>query len=257
MNDYFDDYLKTLHAEASTPGEAAEASKQLLEMHHAIELCCQTKGHCTVLELGVDRGQSTRVFLNALRKRGHLVSIDIRDCRLFEDRDDWTFVKGDSTDANNALQSAPFLEAGIDVLYVDSLHEIKHVMKEIAIWWPFMNTNSQLFFDDISTGPYKLGARKDSASTEINNAEILDYIQRLYFSNTESMSFRVLYGSTGLACITKYSPKGNILSPAIKAPIRRQRWYWGLKRRMGIGKSYKRKEDGSDFLVSIQGEDIK
>lgn len=252
MNDFFDYYVKSLRAEAESTGESAEAAKQLLEMHNVIEAHCAVRGHCTVLELGVDRGQSTRVFLNALRQRGRLVSIDIRDCSLFAAREDWTFVQGDSTDTDNTLQAAPFLKDGIDILYVDSLHELNHVIKETQAWWPLMNADSHLFFDDISTGPYKVGARKDSASTEINNAEILDYIQRLYFSNTESMSLQVLYGSTGLACVTKHSPRGHELLPCTEAPIRRRRWYWGLRRRLGVSKSYDRKEDGSDFLVPIR-----
>ena len=92
-----------------------------------------------ILELGVDKGLSTTVFLQACRmKNGNLVSVDIRDCSEISDSKYWTFVQSDSTDVDNILSKAPFLKEGIDVIYIDSLHNKDHVKKELNSWYPYM-----------------------------------------------------------------------------------------------------------------------
>ena len=48
-----------------------------------------------ILELGVDRGQSTKIFLNAIdgKDDAKLISVDIRDCSKAVDDKNWEFVQ--------------------------------------------------------------------------------------------------------------------------------------------------------------------
>ena len=87
----------------------------------------------------MDRGQSTKVFLNAIHNKveSHLISVDIRDCSDVSDSKLWTFVKMDSTKVLEILRKAPILKKGIDVIYIDSLHTPAHVFKEVYGWFLF------------------------------------------------------------------------------------------------------------------------
>ena len=53
-----------------------------------------------VVELGVDKGQSTKVFLNAIydKPNAKLVSVDIRNCSEAVNSKVWEFVQQDSSD---------------------------------------------------------------------------------------------------------------------------------------------------------------
>lgn len=132
----FQQYIDDLQGYASAQNESRFAAQQLLCLHHdAIK-----RQDPIILELGVDRGQSTKVFLNAIRHglNSHLVSVDIRDCSDITDFERWTFVKSDSADVHTVIQQAPVLKNGIDIIYVDSLHTAEHVYKEIYGYFPYL-----------------------------------------------------------------------------------------------------------------------
>lgn len=245
MADYFESYIDNLRSIAAGSGEAAAAAKQLMMLHSA------ASNAKVVLELGVDRGQSTRVFLNALKGHGHLVSVDIRDCEIFKNRADWLFVQSDSTDVENIVSKAPQLSEGIDIIYVDSLHQVDHVRSEIYRWWPLLKRGGTMFFDDISSGPYLIGSRKDSYATEINNRKINELIQRIYFANTANSDLVYHYGSTGIGVLKKSGDASDNLNEDVGVPQRRRRWLWRVLKLLRIYRGYNRVEDGSDFLVPL------
>ena len=207
----FEEYIKTLKACSKDQNEKRFVAKQLLQIHYEVS----KRKSPIILELGVDRGQSTKVILNAIcaKSSAHLVSVDIRDCSKVSSLDYWTFIKNDSTKIKEILKSAPMLESGIDIIYIDSLHTQKHVYKEIYGWFPFLKKNGVIFFDDIDSGPYLIGQRKDSVGTEIANRNIYELIEAIFISNMNIIDLNYTRGSTGLARIDKICSRKNNLNP--------------------------------------------
>jgi len=207
----FEEYIKTLKACSKEENEKRFVAKQLLQIHNEVS----KRKSPIILELGVDRGQSTKVILNAIfaKSSAHLVSVDIRDCSKVSSLDYWTFVKNDSTNVEAILKVAPILKNGIDIIYVDSLHTQKHVYKEIYEWFPFLKKNGVIFFDDIDSGPYLIGQRKDSVYTEIVNRNIFELIEAVFISNMNIIDLSYTRGSTGLARIDKICSRKHNLNP--------------------------------------------
>ena len=62
---------------------------------HLPRLYAAARGNC--LEIGVRSGVSTSALLAGIEQRGgHLYSMDINDCRVFDGHPDWTFMQLDS-----------------------------------------------------------------------------------------------------------------------------------------------------------------
>jgi hypothetical protein len=145
----------------------------------------------------------------------------------------WYFIQSDSTDVDNILSKAPFLKKGIDILYIDSYHTREHVEKELALWYPYMNSKSWIFFDDIDSNPYRKGNVKDSYTAEVNLDEIHEFVKSFFYANEDSLYLNMQYGSTGLACLYKLSAKGT--KPNEAKPIihrRNQEEYDRMQRRI-------------------------
>lgn len=175
----------------------------------------------TIVELGTDRGLSATMFLQACKQNdGRLVSVDIRDCSQVSDDERFYFVQSDSTAADDIARSRPFLKDGIDVLYVDSLHERQHVEREVRNWWPYLKAGSTIIFDDVDPHVYRPGQRKDNAGSERNWQQIYDFVTELFWANVDDLEFTVHFGSTGLAVISKATPLGSTYRPPF--PIKKR-----------------------------------
>lgn len=175
-----------------------------------------------ILELGTARGESTTVFLQACHERGgRLVSVDVEDCSDVSDSDRWTFVKSDSTNVPFIVANASILEQGIDILYVDSLHQRDHVEKELMRWYPYLNEGANIFLDDVDSHPYRRGNRKDNVRAEIAFDEIRELVQGFFYANEDDLSLEIVFGSTGLAHMRKLSPRGTAPQPARQLTHRR------------------------------------
>ncbi len=174
----YQSYINDLKNHLNKTDESRFLAQQLLRIHRETEL----KHNPLVLELGVDKGQSTRIFLNLIdgKDSAKLISIDIKDCRNSIDDKDWEFVQQDSTDIEKLLINKPEIKNGIDILYVDSLHTAEHVKKEIYNLFEYLNNDAYIFFDDIDSSPYMSKQRKDSVNIEIANRKNI-YIIRGYF----------------------------------------------------------------------------
>jgi len=207
----FDEYSLAENA----PGLAGKVVTQLMWMYRkTVE-----KTRPVVLELGTDRGASTTMFLQACEEKdGTLVSVDIADCSDISSSPRWQFVRSDSTNVGYILSKAPHLERGIDILYIDSLHARAHVEKELTGWYPYLNAGSWIFLDDVDSHPYRKGNRKDNFEAEIAWDQIHKFVKSFFYANEDSLYLNILYGSTGLACLLKLSPKGTI--PATATSIR-------------------------------------
>ena len=102
----YENYINDLKNYSKEPNETRLVASQLLRMHREI----YKRDSPIVLELGVDRGQSTKVFLNAIHDKPSslLISVDIRDCSDVADSKLWKFVKMDSTNIKNILEQLQF-----------------------------------------------------------------------------------------------------------------------------------------------------
>ncbi|MGF1743144.1 class I SAM-dependent methyltransferase [Vibrio profundum] len=243
-------YIDDLIGFSSKKTEARFAAFQLLEMYEEV----LRLPHATVLELGVDRGQSTKVFLNALDQKpsSQLISIDIRNCKDVSDSDMWTFIQSDSADVKNIVDAAPILKDGIDVIYIDSLHTSEHVYKEIFGWFPYLKKGGVVYFDDVDTGPYLMGQRKDSLVTEIANRKIHDLIEAVFRSNMDKINLNIHYGSTGLGRFEKVSDIGSTLNTPLYVRKRNRKIFWRLINLVFRRGQYKHSQTTNEsFLIDV------
>lgn len=245
----YENYIDQLRVNSKIKTESRFAANQLLEMHSE----ALKRDRPIIVELGVDKGQSTRVFLNAIseKKNSRLISIDIRDCKDAVKSDKWEFVKQNSIDIESLLNKKPIIKKGIDILYVDSLHTESHVLKEVYGFFKYIKQDGVIFFDDIDSGPYMNKQRKDSINTEINNRKILNLLESIFRANYSSIDFSIHQGSTGLAKFIKRSQLGDNLNDPIFISKRRFRIFWRFLEIINLKKSYRHNNKTNDsFLIN-------
>lgn len=205
-----------------TSGNDGKVATQLMRMYRTI---CEYE-RPVILELGTGKGQATTVFLKACEeKNGKLVSIDINDCSDVSDHGSWTFVQSDSRAKDFIIENAPHLKDGIDLLYVDSLHEKEQVESELMTWFPYMKEKSHIFFDDVDANPCRKGNRKDDFGKERAWNEIYEYVQSFFYTNENELYLDIMYGTTGLAHLYKISPLGSTPQKAVPIIHRKDNLY--------------------------------
>ena len=78
--DYIEELTKKVESKSELSSKNGEyfVAKQLLELHTD----ASQRENPIILELGVERGASTKIFLNAIANKpsASLISIDIEDC---------------------------------------------------------------------------------------------------------------------------------------------------------------------------------
>lgn len=107
-----------------------------------------------ILECGVRTGNSTAAILAALEvdRRGCLWSLDINDPDVPEhwhELDYWQFLKASSVSAR-AQDWAP---DQLEMLFLDSDHEYKHVLRELQAWVPRVVAGGVVLVHDTEWGP--------------------------------------------------------------------------------------------------------
>ena len=222
----FNSYIDLLKEKSFSREESRFYALQLLELHKE----SFNRNNVVILELGVDKGLSTKVFLNAIKdkQKSSLISVDIRECLNKFDSSNWQFVKSDSANISYVVSQAPIIKKGIDILYIDSLHTKKHVYKELYGYFKYLNKDACIFFDDVDSTPYMRNQRKDSVGTEIANREIFELIEAVFNSNINQLNFSIIKGSTGLARLDKLSSKGEKLNKPKYIKKRRNKLIWKL-----------------------------
>ena len=245
----YEDYINKLRENSKVKSESRFAANQLLEMHmEALQ-----RENPIIVELGVDKGQSTRIFLNAINDKSNarLISIDIRDCKQAIKSSNWEFVQQDSIDVESLLLKKPIIKDGIDILYVDSLHTQSHVLKEVYSYFEYIKPNGVIYFDDIDSGPYMSGQRKDSVGTEISNRKIFDLLEAIFRSNYSSIDFSINRGSTGLAKFIKNSELGDKLNAPLFIKKRQFKLFWKLLEILKLKKTYRHNNSTNEsFLIN-------
>ncbi len=153
------------------------------------------------LEFGVKEGRSTSRFLELCKKNnGKLLSIDINDYSHLYNDQNWKFLK--TRDDNFDLVDKHITKK-LDVIYLDSLHEAKHVEKIFFHYYKKLKIDGYFFIDDISWIPYLRDAERDNFYCEINNKETFDVILDIYNSNKENFDLSFSFVSSGLCVIKK------------------------------------------------------
>lgn len=154
-----------------------------------------------ILELGVQKGRSTKKFLDICKKNnGKLFSIDIEDCSNIVNDKSWNFYQTRDDNFDYIKSKIP---EKIDILFIDTLHEANHVKKLINEYYPIIKKNGFIFIDDISHLPYLKNKDRDNFYCEINNKETFDLLISIYSENTENFDLSFSFVSSGLAIIKK------------------------------------------------------
>ncbi|HXM23690.1 MAG TPA: class I SAM-dependent methyltransferase [Terriglobales bacterium] len=118
-----------------------------------------------IVELGVRGGESTFVLERVAElHQAQLVSVDIQDCSRVSRYPNWSFVKSD--DIAFAGEFAAWCrehgtEPLIDILFIDSSHELDHTVQELIHWFPFLSDRAKVFFHD--TNMKRVFKRRDGS----------------------------------------------------------------------------------------------
>ena len=166
-----------------------------------------------ILELGVQRGTSTNIFLKICENNdGYLTSVDIDDCSNVTKNKRWKFIHSRDDDFSVIKDK---INKKIDVIYIDTLHEADHVENIIYGYYGLLKSGGYIFIDDISHLPYLSGETRNNFYCEINNKETFDRIIDIYASNKKNFNLNFDFLSSGLATLQKknennLNPKKNI-----------------------------------------------
>lgn len=105
-----------------------------------------------IVELGVAKGESARVFAQVARLCGaKMVSVDLTDCSRALDWDEWNFVQKDDVEFAREFEGwcrARRIEPVIDVLFIDTSHYFDHTLAEMRAYFPFLADHAKVFFHD-------------------------------------------------------------------------------------------------------------
>jgi len=165
-----------------------------------------------ILELGVEKGRSTKKFLEICKKnQGTLYSIDIDDCSNVTNDQNWKFYQTRDDNFDFVKSKIP---KEIDVVFIDTLHEADHVEKIVYAYYDLIKVNGYLFIDDISHLPYVKNSPRENFYCEINNKETFNRILEIYNQNQENFDLEFCFISSGLSIIKKKN--NNKLNQKIK-----------------------------------------
>ena len=154
-----------------------------------------------ILELGVQKGNSTKMFIDICEKNdGHLTSIDIDDCSKVIKNPRWTFIH--SSD-DNFKYVDKYLKFNFDVIFIDSLHEPNHVRKVFYHYFKFLKLNGVIIIDDVVWLPYVKGGEKDNDFVERINRLTFNKVVEIYNSNKENLSLNIDFLGSGMAILRK------------------------------------------------------
>ena len=184
-----------------------------------------------ILELGVQNGSSTKKFIELCNiNDGYLTSIDIDDCSKVIKSDRWKFIH--SSD-DNFEKIDKIIPKALDFIYIDSLHEAKHVEKVFYHYYSFLKKGGICIIDDISWLPYSKNQYRDNEFSEYINRSTFNKIIEIHNQNQKNFYLEFLFKDSGYAIITK--TEKNPLNNSIKIRSRE----YGLKNL--LRKIYKRR----------------
>lgn len=159
-----------------------------------------------ILELGVQKGNSTKMFLEVCDVNdGSLTSIDIDDCSEISNNKRWNFIH--SSDDNFELIDKKLHGKKFDILFIDSLHEPNHVRKVFFHYFYFLKKEGIIFIDDVIWLPYVENAIKDNSFVEKINRLTFEKIIEIYNENIQNLTLDICFYGSGLAKLVKIGDK--------------------------------------------------
>ena len=165
-----------------------------------------------ILELGVQRGLSTKKFLDVCEdNNGFLTSIDIDDCSDVSKSDKWKFIHSSDDDFEKIDK---IISKSFDFIFIDSLHEPNHVKKIFYHYYDFLKVDGLCIIDDISWIPYTKDEYRNNEFSENINRATFKTILEIYNMNKKNFLLEFFFKDSGYAVITK--KKNNILSASKK-----------------------------------------
>ena len=174
----------------------------------------KNKKNLNILEFGVRKGISTKMFLNLCEvNNGKLISVDIDDYSNLYKNDNWTFL---NMRDDNIEEIKSYISYPIDIILIDSFHEPKHVEKIIYLYWKYLKVGGSMYVDDISWLPYLKGNWRDHAYTEKINYDTFNKILTILKTNYDKFYLEFTFMDSGMARLTKLNNKELILPKKIK-----------------------------------------
>ena len=165
-----------------------------------------------ILELGVQRGLSTKKFLDICeRNNGFLTSIDIDDCSDVSKSKKWKFIHSSDDDFEKIDK---IISKNFDFIFIDSLHEPNHVKKIFYHYYDLLKVDGLCIIDDISWIPYTKNEYRDNEFSENINRSTFKTMLEIYNMNKENFLLEFFFKDSGYAIITKKTK--NILNPSKK-----------------------------------------
>jgi len=162
-----------------------------------------------IIEFGVKEGRSTKIFLDYCEKNeGQLYSVDVDDYSHLFSNKRWKFIKSRDDNFEYLKKNIP---PKFDIIYLDSLHEAKHVEKIFLYYYNMLKIGGIFFIDDISWLPYLKKNERDNFYCEVNNKETFEKLIEIYNSNTESFDISFTFVSSGMCKILK--KKEDLIKP--------------------------------------------
>ncbi len=146
------------------------------------------KTNPSILELGVERGSSTKAFVWFAEKvNGKVFSVDIDDCSKVLQSSRWSFLKSNDLDRDYVLNNFKEVkEKGVDLIYIDSYHENFHVTKLLNLWFKYLKKNGAIFIDDTDSFPFR--EKKDTWNSIVYDL-IDDAVKEFYYNNADKISY--------------------------------------------------------------------
>ena len=176
----------------------------------------QNKENLKILEFGVRKGISTKMFLELCKKNnGKLYSVDLEDYSDVVKDDNWTFIHCRD---DNFEKIEKIIPEEFDIIYLDSWHEPNHVEKIIYHYYPKVKQGGLYVIDDICWIPYVKNNYRDNFGCEIANIETFQRILEIHYTNKDNFDVEFTFVGSGLAKITKKNL--NILNASKKIPDR-------------------------------------
>ena len=159
--------------------------------------------------------ENLRKNLNLCEKNnGYLYSVDIEDCQKVSISKRWKFIESRDDNFDFIKSQIP---KEIDVLFIDTLHEAKHVKKLFYNYYDLIRPGGFIFIDDISHLPYLGDTKKTNFYCEINNKETFNMILEIYYFNHNNINLNFSFDSSGLAIIKKKNNEKLIMSKNLKS----------------------------------------
>jgi cephalosporin hydroxylase len=164
----------------------AHAKKQSDISDHLITLFVEAAAlrPSMIVELGVRSGESTVALSRVADLFGsHLISVDLEDCsracssehQVFVKTDDVTFAKEFTgwCDRRNCASS-------IDVLFIDTSHELDHTVAEIQSWFPLLSPHCKVIFHDTNMGTVYIRRNRTTGVGWANNRGVIAAIEQYF-----------------------------------------------------------------------------